>query len=278
MVNDKLPSDQQKEEELLENINEIRKTEKKSPILLKDMVENQNKLDKKTNYTFRLNDRLMDNLKSYAELKGMSLTDTITNAIKKELESKILLREELNEPVPVYTDINKTEFLGYVNWNNYLDVWNGETYCYENSNFSHKGISRIILNNKNEYVRIELYEDVEKAIKEKSLKAYFDIILENIRDGSPKEYIGVIMSEKEVIKEIMKAGHADFLLMFPELKDKLKKLTDFEENYNKKGFPGELNNLSLFMNIHDLIEDNKRLDYLFEDLKKNQLTSEKKDN
>jgi hypothetical protein len=281
MVNDKLPSEQAKEQDfrdnLLNKVNEIRKVEKDKGILLKDMVETKKELDKKEGYSFRFNKRLMDNVKSYAELKGVTTTDIITTFIENQLNTVVAIREELNEPVAVYKDNGKRDvFIGYVKWNNFLDRWNGLTYCYDNDFTIHKGISQIISKDKKEYVLIEDRQDsLVRITGENDLLYIKDDSHEDIRKGTPTNYIGVVIPEKEAIKEILKAGYVDFLVMFPELKDKLKKLTAFEENYNKKSFTYGLNNLSIFMNIYDLIEENNKLNYLLEDLKKKQLTPKK---
>lgn len=199
-------------------------------ILLKDMVENKTQLDKKEQYNFRFNKRLMDYLKSYAKLKGVTTTDIIITAIENELDDVVAIREELNHPVPVYKDYKrKDDFLGYVNWNNFLDRWNGYTYCYDNDSKEHKGISSITFNDKKEYVLIQnIFENVYYQNEE--------LDTENIRKGTPENYIGTIITKNEAIQYIISGRHFDLFDVFPELKKELTeegiKRMDDSKKYN----------------------------------------------
>jgi hypothetical protein len=228
-------------------------------LLLRDMVENKKELDKKEGYSFRFNKRLMDNVKSYAELKGVNTTDIITTFIENQLDTVVAIREELNEPIAVYKDNGKRYvFIGYVNWNNFLDRWNGHTYCYDNDINIHKGISYIISDDKKEYVLIENKQDSFVRLSDKNDLLYVkDYHNEDIRKGTPKNYIGNVISEKEAIEEILKSGHGDLLITFPEFKNKIneKKLHLLKNINHKIDSNVGINELL----VNDILEENNVL-------------------
>ena len=202
--------------------------ENKETVLLKDLLEEieekENKdIGERKNYTFRLNERLMENIRNYSELTGNTITDTVNKGLNKILENKILIREEQEKPVPVYTNDKKEQFLGYVNYNNYLDVWNGETYCYDNRFIDHRGLSKIILEDKEEYILIKSEITNNSEFKYDKPEMRMDFIA-RLRQGLdiPAYTIGITITEDQAIKEILKTNNFDLLVIYPELKKELK--------------------------------------------------------
>lgn len=129
--------------------------------------------ENKVQSNFKIEPNLLEHYKSYCKEKHIIQAELTEKAMKEAIRSKVVQRKEFDIKIPVLKnyetmvadqlnklaenhleipDIQKNrlkkvskdmqkEILGYVNFNNYLDVWNDESYCYKNQITEHKGIS-----------------------------------------------------------------------------------------------------------------------------------------
>ncbi|KZX17286.1 hypothetical protein MBCUT_03330 [Methanobrevibacter cuticularis] len=187
------------------------------------------KSDKK-HYSFRLSEHLMDELKNYAELKGNTVTEIITESIEDRLNGKVLSKYESDNLIPVYLseaiaikaekegkDLNESidEILGYIKWNNHLDVWNGSTYCY-NTEHQHRGLGSIKVNGETKYVRI--ITDIHENNLKNTNKNYLNF--KEMLNIKPNLIIAYIIPKSVAIRDIVESKNYDLLIMYPELHDK----------------------------------------------------------
>jgi|GEM_PF-3571689 len=118
------------------------------------------KSDKTKKYTFRTTPKLFNDLKNYANAKNTTIPTIINEYFEELLKDKTLSREEnTNFTIPFYAlshvddqiaessklfkkHENKWyQHMGYVFYNNCLDVWKDDTYKSDNPDMKHEGLA-----------------------------------------------------------------------------------------------------------------------------------------
>jgi len=116
------------------------------------------KSDKTARYTFRTAPKLLKDLKNYANAKNTTIPTLINDYFEELLKGRTLTREQnTNFTIPFYalssieheeeTEDFKMhggrwfEKMGYVFFNNCLDVWEDDTYKSSNPEMKHEGLA-----------------------------------------------------------------------------------------------------------------------------------------
>jgi hypothetical protein len=99
-----------------------------------------------------------------------------------------------------------------------LDQWNNKTYCYNNQPNDHRGLTTININNKKEFVLIaheQILFNKDRLPYTTDTKA-----INKLQNGIVENYVGVLITEKKAISEILKSENYELFEIF-DLKDKL---------------------------------------------------------
>lgn len=142
------------------------------------MENSKNRIPK----TIRLNPAIDKDMSTYCLLSGNSQADyinkTLANDLRKRTLKRFALKEDIFVNLPPAEKIadcidNEIDLRKYnendksvigIKLNNFLDLWNGETFAKPNFNYLHTGINIIDLNNENSdnaiyYIFTEFYFD-----------------------------------------------------------------------------------------------------------------------
>jgi hypothetical protein len=138
------------------------------------MENSKNRIPK----TIRLNPAIDKNISKYCLLSGNSQADYINKILAEDLDKRTLQRfafnEELFVNLPVTAESiadcidNEIDLRKYnendksmigIKINNFLDLWNGETFAKPNFNYLHSGINIIDFNDAIYYIFTEFYFD-----------------------------------------------------------------------------------------------------------------------
>lgn len=146
------------------------------------MENSKNRIPK----TIRLNPAIDRNINIYCLLTGSSQADYINKALAEDLDKRTLSRFAFKEPIFVNLPMksesiadcieNKIDLRKYnsistddksqigIKLNNFLDLWNGETFAKPNFNYIHSGINILDFNDTIYYIYTEFYFDKYSTI------------------------------------------------------------------------------------------------------------------
>ena len=160
--------------------------------------------------TIRLNPAIDKDIDTYCLLTGSSQADYINKALAEDLDKRTLRRfafkesifinlpmksESIADCIENKIDLRKFEYekdyskIGF-KLNNFLDVWNGETFAKPNFNYIHSGINILDFNDTTYYVYTQFYfgKYEDRVINEKRINMFQTVDAKDFQEYIDKEY------------------------------------------------------------------------------------------